>query len=58
MTDYQNDKKAEKRAVCIAPWVWLAIPAIPAIVAGYWFWTSVIAPIICGVTAGCGSASW
>ena len=55
MTDYQNDKRAEKRAARIAPWIWFAIPTIIAV---YWFWTSVAAPIICGVTPGCGSASW
>ena len=55
MTDDQNDKRAEKRAYKYRWYVWLAVPGA---LFALWFYLDVASPIICGVTPGCGSASW
>ena len=55
MTDYQNDKAAQKRAETLSPWIWAGIPAV---IGFYMAYTYVVAPIVCALKAGCGVASW
>ena len=51
----QNDKKAERRA---NKYWWWVVGTVPGALFALWFYLDVAKPIICGVTAGCGSASW
>ena len=56
MTDYENNEAANKRAEGWRKYVVWGF--VPAAVGGLWLWFAVVKPIICGITAGCGSASW